>query len=161
MAEAHRRAAERAAEPKTPPRKRALAEQCVLRGPQLQHGLLRQFSHFAVVTYDHDGVALTSGGERVRLAVQGPHPLRSTVTDRGDGTYAVTYFATFPGVYTLRVFCNSMPVPGSPLLVSVGALSSALRSTCAAMCVVAGRHAREGTLKREVSLAVRVRLGLG
>ena len=88
-------------------------------GDHCRQGLLQQRSRFTVVLRDAHGVRLRRGGDKVRAASRGPGPLRPSVFDEGDGSYTVSYLATVSGTYSLSLSCNAVPLPNSPLEISV------------------------------------------
>jgi hypothetical protein len=97
----------------------ACAAQCEVRGDHVKQGLLQQPSRFVVLVRDALGEPVRHGGDTVRVSSRGPGPLRPSVTDEGDGAYTVGYLATVSGTYQLTITCNSFPIAGSPLLVTV------------------------------------------
>ena len=92
---------------------------CELQGGHARQGLLQQQSRFVVIVRDAHGVRLRRGGDKVRVSSRGPGPLRPSVSDLGDGSYSISYFATISGSYSLQLSCNSAPIPGSPLAITV------------------------------------------
>ena len=134
----------------------ACAAQCHLHGEHVNQGLLQQPSKFFVVVRDALGEPVRRGGDTVRCSSRGPGPLRPSVVDSGDGSYTVSYLATVSGTYQLSLTCNSIPIAGSPLMITVEPSSAH-----APLCVADGTGLQRAIAGESTSFFVRAHDVLG
>ncbi|ELR24683.1 gelation factor, putative [Acanthamoeba castellanii str. Neff] len=74
--------------------------------------------HFVIHAVDKAGVQRTDGGDQFEVAIAAPNgDLPATVTDNGDGTYAVQFEPIVPGQYTIAVTFEGGAIQGAPFTV--------------------------------------------
>ena len=90
---------------------RAHAANCVLEGTGLQRAIVGSATSFVIRAIDATGNAIRKGGERFSVIGKGPgQPVKVSVTDQKDGTYAVSYVPTSSGSYTISVYLGKHAV---------------------------------------------------
>ena len=72
-------------------------------GRGLRHGWAGEEAVFTVQMVTRAGLNASAGGDHLLGHLVGPSILTSTVTDKGDGTYHMSFIAWDAGVYTLEV----------------------------------------------------------
>jgi hypothetical protein len=105
----------------------------LLFGPGTGGGLTLVPHEFYVQSIDGFGQLLTTGGENVRVAVDGPNQFTPNVTDNGEGTYTVSYNPQIGGLYVVDASVRKSHVDATPFYASI---------TAASLCPVYGEEAR-------------------
>jgi hypothetical protein len=75
-------------------------------------------------TVDAYGNERRTGGDRVHVEIRGPTTVLASVTDCGDGTYAVSYTCCASGSYQVHVSVNGAAIASSPFEMNVTAAAS-------------------------------------
>jgi hypothetical protein len=79
---------------------------------------------FLLKTVDAYGNERRTGGDRVHVEIRGPTKVLASVTDCGDGTYAVSYTCCASGSYQVHVSVNGAAIAPSPFEMNVTAAAS-------------------------------------
>jgi Ca2+-binding RTX toxin-like protein len=69
-----------------------------------------------IVTRDQYGNQVGAGGAAVSVIIIGANSGTATVTDNGDGTYTAAYTPVLPGVDSIVIQVNAIPIPGNPFI---------------------------------------------
>lgn len=135
------------------------AATCHVSGIGLSHALVRQEAHFIIEACDDTGARQVTGGDvftvAVRMASQGTR-VRARVSDRGDGTYRVSYKSATSGPCSISVSRMNEPLPGSPFTCHVSGSTPA-----ADMCILQGEGLRRAIASRQEHFLVGFRDFLG
>ena len=97
------------------------ASHCVLEGEGLFEARQRKVAVFLLTAYDRFGERRVMGGDRVEANVHSSDGsfVSTSVTDRGDGEYQVSYTPETVGEHRISVLVEGKHVKGSPFSVSV------------------------------------------
>ena len=135
------------------------AATCHVSGIGLSHALVLQEAHFIIEACDDTGARQVTGGDvftvAVRMASQGTR-VRARVSDRGDGTYRVSYKSATSGPCSISVSRMNEPLPGSPFTCHVSGSTPA-----ADMCILQGEGLRRAIASRQEHFLVGFRDFLG
>jgi hypothetical protein len=117
----------------------------ILFGPGTGGGLTLTPHEFFVQAIDGFGQLVTTGGDAIRVSVDGPNQFEPNVTDDGDGAYAVRYAPQIGGVYAAEALLRAQHVDVTPVYLSV---------TAASLCPLYGeRRARPSRRRRRCARA--------
>jgi len=97
------------------------ASKCIAYGPGLEDGIKDTLpTYFTIQAKDSNGEDFKEGGDKFDVVIQGPHgEYKPDVTDNGDGTYNVEYQPDEPGLHTVKVNLEGVPIKDSPFKVRV------------------------------------------
>lgn len=97
-------------------KREAVPTKCVAYGPGIEGSLkLGVATSFTVRIQDENGEYVQIGGDEVTVEIQTPDgKMEPTVTDKGDGSYDVSFTLEKPGLNEISVFVNGQQIPGSP-----------------------------------------------
>ena len=103
--------------------RRAYGPECIADGPGTNKVFANKIGRFKLTAWTRSKERVKDGGDRVMarlVSAAGGSAIEATVTDSGDGTYAVAYAApTAAGEYRLDVAVDGRAVRGSPFAVTV------------------------------------------
>ena len=133
------------------------AATCHVSGVGLSQALVLQEAHFIIEACDDTGARQVTGGDvftvAVRMASQGTR-VRARVSDRGDGTYRVSYKSATSGPCSISVSMMNEPLPGSPFTCHVSGSTPA-----ADMCILKGLRRAIASRQEHFSVGFRDFLG--
>jgi hypothetical protein len=79
-------------------------------------GAVGNVTSMLIVTRDQYGNQVGAGGAAVSVIIIGANSGTATVTDNGDGTYTAAYTPVLPGVDSIVIQVNAIPIPGNPFI---------------------------------------------
>jgi len=90
-------------------------------GDGLRRGIRGKLAMFIVQAKDHQGENRCIGGDPLRVQIQGPHGVfyRAEISDRQNGTYAVSYRPQVTGEHVISVTIRGRHITDSPFRVTV------------------------------------------